>query len=413
MPRADTFRSTSDDRVRQHLIDPEICIRCNTCEARCPTKAITHDHVYVVDPAKCSFCMACIKPCPTGAIDQWVLVRHPYSVAEQLTWHRLPSQDSSMAIDECPAEALDDEAALLLDIAHQGLGARARPPASASKPSINIGTRDQPALATVSGNFRVTDAAAVSDVRHIILDFGDQRFPFLEGQTIGVVPPGIDARDTSHTVRLYSVASARDGERPNTNNLAITVKRIVEPRVQGEPFLGLASNWLCDLSPGARLPVLGPFGATFLMPDDPDANLLMICTGTGGAPFRGFVHRRRRAMPRARGKLLLFFGARSPYELPHFGPLQDVPAEILDKELVYSRVPGQRREYVQDRLRTRAADVAALLRDPATHLYVCGLRGLEDGVERALTEIGRAHGIDWLQLREELRDDGRYHVETY
>ena len=27
----------------QHLIDPEICIRCNTCEATCPVKAITHD----------------------------------------------------------------------------------------------------------------------------------------------------------------------------------------------------------------------------------------------------------------------------------------------------------------------------------------------------------------------------------
>ena len=35
---------------RQHLIDPEICIRCNTCEATCPIEAITHDsRNYVVD----------------------------------------------------------------------------------------------------------------------------------------------------------------------------------------------------------------------------------------------------------------------------------------------------------------------------------------------------------------------------
>ena len=39
--------------VRQHLIDPEICIRCNTCEETCPVNAITHDsRNYVVDPAK-------------------------------------------------------------------------------------------------------------------------------------------------------------------------------------------------------------------------------------------------------------------------------------------------------------------------------------------------------------------------
>ena len=36
--------------IKQHLIDPEICIRCNTCEAICPVQAITHDsRNYVVD----------------------------------------------------------------------------------------------------------------------------------------------------------------------------------------------------------------------------------------------------------------------------------------------------------------------------------------------------------------------------
>ena len=45
--------------IKQHLIDPEICIRCNTCEAICPVQAITHDsRNYVVDAAKCNQCMA-------------------------------------------------------------------------------------------------------------------------------------------------------------------------------------------------------------------------------------------------------------------------------------------------------------------------------------------------------------------
>ena len=58
--------------IKQHLIDPEICIRCNTCEATCPVGAITHDsRNYVVDAAKCNLCMACVPPCPTGSIDNW------------------------------------------------------------------------------------------------------------------------------------------------------------------------------------------------------------------------------------------------------------------------------------------------------------------------------------------------------
>ena len=75
------------------------------------------------------------------------------------------------------------------------------------------------------GNFRLTDPDADNDVRHIILDFGDTSFPVLEGQSIGIVPPGTDANGKPHVIRLYSVASPRDGEKPKTNNLALTVKR--------------------------------------------------------------------------------------------------------------------------------------------------------------------------------------------
>jgi len=47
------------------------------------------------------------------------------------------------------------------------------------------------------------------------------------------------------------------------------------------------------------------------------------------------------ARPDAAGRLLLFFGARRPEELPYFGPLQKVPEKLLGKYFCYSRVPGQ------------------------------------------------------------------------
>ena len=386
---------------KQHLIDPEVCIRCNTCEATCPIGAITHDdNNYVVDASICNFCMDCVSPCPTGSIDHWFVVNQPFSLDAQFGWLELPPPPAVVV------DALEDEAASLLEAAHRGAGGRAKAPATASKPRINLFNRANPAMATVTGNFRITAPGASADVRHLILDFGTVPFPVLEGQSIGLIPPGSDA------MRLYSIASARDGERPNTNNLALTVKRVVEARPEGE-FRGLASNWLCDLPKGATVPVIGPFGSTFLMPDDPDADILMICTGTGAAPFRGFTERRRRTSPNGRGRLHLFFGARSPHELPYFGPLQKVPASMLRQELVYSRLPGRSREYVQDRLRAQAEDVASLLGRPGLHIYICGLRGLEEGVEVALTEICRGHGQDWLGLRDQMRDEGRFHSETY
>lgn len=395
------------DLIKQHLIDPEICIRCNTCEETCPIDAVTHDgNNYVVDASICNHCMDCISPCPTGSIDNWRVVSKAYSLEEQYSWEELPKQeDVAAAAGEGGAvEALEDEVAKLLEEARKGLGGKPVAPHSASKPTVNLYNRGKFATATVTGNFRLTDAASDTDVRHIILDFGDQPFPVLEGQSIGIVAPGVDENGKPHVARLYSVASPRGGEKPNTNNLALTVKR--EDK-------GVCSNYLCDLPRGAKVEVTGPFGATFLMPDDPAANIIMICTGTGSAPFRGFTERRRRAMPDAPGRLLLFFGARRPEELPYFGPLQKVPEKLLGKYFCYSRVPDQPRVYVQDRIRSEMAQIATLLRDDKTHVYICGLKGMETGVDEAFADACRAASIDWSSLKPGMRESGRYHVETY
>ena len=231
---------------KQHLIDPEICIRCNTCEETCPIDAVTHDdNNYVVNAEICNYCMDCIAPCPTGAIDNWRIVAKPYSLEEQFSWSDLPAQTQVDSGESSEAvEALEDEIGVLLEEARKGLGGKAVAPHSASKPTVNLYNRGKPAKATVAGNFRLTHADADSDVRHIILDFGDQPFPVLEGQSIGIVTPGLNADGKPHLVRLYSVASARDGEKPNANNLSLTVKR--------EPD-GVCSNYLCDLPRGAKL----------------------------------------------------------------------------------------------------------------------------------------------------------------
>ena len=395
--------------TKQHLIDPEICIRCNTCEETCPVDAVTHDdNNYVVDPQKCNFCLDCVAPCPTGSIDNWRIVATPYSLEEQFSWSELPAQQqieiAATAESGEGVEAADDEAARLISEAHLGAGGKSVAPASAARPKINLYNRGKPARAIVTGNLRLTHAAADNDVRHIILDFGAQVFPVLEGQSIGIVAPGTDADGKPHKIRLYSIASPREGEKTGANNISLTVKR--------EPG-GVCSNYICDLKKGDQVQVTGPFGATFLMPDDPSANIVMICTGTGSAPFRGFTERRRRNHKDAPGRMMLYFGARRPEELPYFGPLQKVPDGLLRKHFAYSRVAGEPKTYVQDRMRQTADEVAVFLKNDRTHVYLCGLKGMESGVEEAFTDICRGAGLDWAKLRTAMRASGRYHVETY
>jgi len=387
--------------VKQHLIDPEICIRCYTCENTCPIGAIEHnDDNVVVNADICNFCMDCISVCPTGSIDEWRVVMTPYTLEEQYGFEELPDQEEmSEAASSEEGDALDDAVAALLAEAHKGAGGKARSPASAAKPAINLYNLGKPSQMAVQGNYRLTDDPD-HDVRHIILDPGALPFPVLEGQSVGIIPPGTDAEGKPHLPRLYSVSSPRDGERPGYHNISLTVKR------EGQ---GLASNYLCDLAKGDMVDVTGPFGATFLMPNDAQARLLMICTGTGSAPMRAFTMQRQRTQ--ASAQMTMYFGARTPRALPYFGPLKKVPEAQLKQHLVFSRL--ETREYVQDRMMAEQEAVADLLRDPQTYIYICGLRGMEEGVEQALTSISESMGAQWVALRDVMREEGRYHVETY
>lgn len=110
---------------------------------------------------------------------------------------------------------------------------------------------------------------------------------------------------------------------------------------------------------------------------------------------------------------MLFFGARSPAELPYFGPLQKLPREFIDINFAFSRVAGAPRRYVQDCIRERASDVARLLDNNDTYVYVCGLKGMEQGIEQSLRDVCTQHGINWDALLPTLKAAGRYHVETY
>ncbi|OHC72789.1 MAG: benzoyl-CoA oxygenase/reductase, BoxA protein [Rhodoferax sp. RIFCSPLOWO2_12_FULL_60_11] len=416
--------------IKQHLIDPEICIRCNTCEAICPVAAITHDtRNYVVDADKCNLCMDCISPCPTGSIDNWRNMPRvrAYSVAEQLTWDELPPELTAEQLAELGVTA-DATPVDLPEVQPSSSGAEdsfnsaqygaTLPPWSAAHAYTNLygpKAAEKTITATVAGNVRVTAVGHEYDTHHIVLDFGNLPFPVLEGQSIGIIPPGVDASGRAHFARQYSIASPRNGERPGYNNLSLTIKRVLQDH-QGKAVRGVGSNYMCDLKVGDKVQVIGPFGASFLMPNHPRSHIVMICTGTGSAPMRAMTEWRRRLRQSGKfegGKLMLFFGARTQEELPYFGPLQNLPKDFIDINFAFSRTPGQPKRYVQDVMRERAADLAGLLSDPNTCFYVCGLKSMEEGVVLALRDVAQQAGLSWETLGAALKAEGRLHLETY
>ena len=417
--------------IQQHLIDPEICIRCNTCEATCPVGAITHDsRNYVVDADKCNLCMACVPPCPTGSIDNWRSMPKvkAYSVEEQLTWDDLPAALSEAELQAMgisgdavlAATSAEPAPALAVNVSGEAVFNSAAygatlPPWSAAHAYTNLYGPKSPTTATVVGNFKVNEAGTTNETHHIVIDFGSMPFPVLEGQSVAIVPPGVDASGKPHHARQYSIASPRNGERAGYNNVSLTVKRVIEDH-EGKPVQGVCSNYLCDVKVGDAIQVIGPFGSSFLMPNHPKSNIVMICTGTGSAPMRGMTEWRRRLRQTGKfegGKLMLFFGARTQEELPYFGPLQKLPKDFIDINFAFSRTPGQPKRYVQDAMRERAADLVALLKDPNTYFYVCGLKSMEEGVVLALHDVATQAGLDWEALGSNLKKEGRLHLETY
>jgi benzoyl-CoA 2,3-dioxygenase component A len=430
--------------IKQHLIDPEICIRCNTCETMCPVGAITHDAAnYVVDASICNWCNACISPCPTGSIDNYRSMPRVrvYSLEEQFGWESLPAElPREQLLAEAGAE-LPVEAAESVQAAADAIELQAEaestafnsaaygatlPPWSAAHAYTNLygpNAKNPGAgktiTATVTGNVRVTEVGKTAgsdyDTHHIVLDFGALPFPVLEGQSIAVVPPGSDAKGRAHHARQYSIASPRNGERPGYNNLSLTIKRVLQNH-SGQPVRGVASNFMCDLKVGDTVQVIGPFGASFLMPNHPKSHIVMICTGTGSAPMRAMTEWRRRLRSSGKfesGKLMLFFGARTQEELPYFGPLQSLPKDFIDTNFAFSRTPGAPKRYVQDAMRERAADLAALLADPNAYFYVCGLKAMEEGVVLALRDVAQQAGLDWDAVGMAMKREGRLHLETY
>jgi ferredoxin--NADP+ reductase len=211
----------------------------------------------------------------------------------------------------------------------------------------------------------------------------------------------------------------------NDHTVSLCVRQLQYEK-DGVTINGVCSSFLCDIEPGASVRITGPVGKEMLLPADEEANIIMLATGTGIAPMRAYLRRmfepeERDKNPgyRFRGKSWLFMGAPKTPNLLYEDDLNRYLAEFPDNFRYTKAISREEqnarggRMYIQDRVLEHADEIFALIEDHSTHVYMCGLRGMEPGIDEAMTAAAAAKGLDWAELRPQLKKADRWHVETY
>lgn len=291
---------------------------------------------------------------------------------------------------------------------------------------VNTYKPKAPFIGTVTENYSLVGEGAIGRVNHITFDLagGDPQLEYVEGQSIGIIPEGTDAKGKPHKLRLYSIASTRHGDNMAGHTVSLCVRQLQYEK-DGETVNGVCSTFLCDIEPGAKVKITGPVGKEMLLPSDEEANVIMLATGTGIAPMRAYLRRMFEPSEREkngwhfRGKAWLFMGAPKTPNLLYDEDLQRYEAEFPDNFRYTKAISREQqnakggRMYIQDRVLEYADEIFAMIEDPKTHVYMCGLKGMEPGIDEAMSAAAAAKGLNWSELRPALKKAERWHVETY
>ncbi len=262
-------------------------------------------------------------------------------------------------------------------------------------------------------------------VRHLIFDISGSELKYLEGQSIGIIPPGEDANGKPHKLRLYSIASTRHGDNLDEKTVSLCVRRLEYNHPEtGERIYGVCSSYLCGMEAGADVAITGPVGKEMLLPDDEDATIVMIATGTGIAPFRAFIWRmfkEREQNPdyQFKGLAWLFFGCAYTPNILYKEELEELQRQFPDNfRITYAISREQKNKdggkmYIQHRIQENADELWGHIQKPNTHTYICGLKGMEGGIDEGMSAVTGKFDVDWSEYQKQLKKDHRWHVETY
>ena len=267
-------------------------------------------------------------------------------------------------------------------------------------PELGLATVAKPVVGRIVSNDTCLKGKSASFVRHTEIDIGGTALEgrCLVGQAFGVLAPGVDENGKPHKVRLYSIASPDDGEDGAGRVISTTTKRVIDertPQRKGDDpgdhrlFLGVCSNYLCDLRPGDPVKVTGPNGKRFLLPvSRANHDYLFVATGTGIAPFRGMVLELLRRN-HVSSQIHLVMGTPYTTDLIYDDLFRELAAEHRNfhYHTAISREPGGG-HYVHHLMAERMDVFGPVLANPRTLLYICGLAGMQNGLFQVMAQRG-------------------------
>ena len=268
--------------------------------------------------------------------------------------------------------------------------------------------------ATVLATERITPDDADVEIRELILEVDRPDFSFAAGQSIGVITPG--PHDLGHDIhfRLYSVADTPSRSDSGKPRITIAVRRVdYIDDYSGERYEGISSNYLCDQRQGDKISITGPYGYAFEVPEDKDANLILIGAGTGIAPFRAFVKHIYHDVKDWRGKVRLFYGAATGLELFYMNEYRDDFEQYYDEDTfeafsALSPRPNWADPIAWDYcLEERSGEILEMLDDPSTHVYVAGLENVRSELDDVFSRLVGSEER-WQRRRAELVAGGRW-----
>jgi len=292
---------------------------------------------------------------------------------------------------------------------------------------VNTYKNKAPFTGKVVSTKRIVGPQATGETCHIIIDHKGE-FPYWEGQSWGVIPPGTREKDGKpHSVRLYSIASSRYGDDMTGKTGSLCVRRATywcpELKADDPAKKGICSNFLCDTQPGDEVVMTGPAGKVMLMPEeDPSTDYIMVATGTGIAPYRGFVRRlfteNTPAANAYKGTAWLFLGVANSDALLYDDEWQTVLKEYPDNfRLDYALSREQQNKkggkmYIQDKVEEYSDEIFDKLSNGA-HIYFCGLKGMMPGIQDMLKGVAESKGLDYDEWLKGLKKSKQWHVEVY
>ncbi len=268
--------------------------------------------------------------------------------------------------------------------------------------------------AKVLSTERITDEGADAEVRELVLEVDRDEFNFEIGQSIGVLAEGPKEFGGALRQRLYTVADTPSAAGDAKPQIRLVVRRCdYIDDYSGEQYAGVNSNYICDRKPGDTLSITGPFGLPFTVPEDKQANLLLIGLGTGIAPFRAFVKHIYQDIGDWEGKVRLLFGARSGLELIYMNDRRDDFARYYDEDTfeafqALSPRPNWADPIAWDyAIEERSEEILGMLEDEHTYVYVAGLVPIRDALDNVFANmLGSAD--TWATKKAELKEAGRW-----